>query len=87
MNIKIDDTYSIKSDLRNVMLVETRISQSGKSKGEEVDSVLSYHATLENALKDYKKVMINTCEATSIKQLLARVDEIDKTIKKVLGGI
>ena len=64
-----------------------QVSQSKKEKAKEEDSVLSYHATLENALKDYKKVMINTCEATSIKQLLARVDEIDKTIKKVLGGI
>lgn len=87
MDIKIDDTYSIKSDLRNVMLVEPKIIQSGKNKGQKVDSVVSYHATLENALKDYKRVMINTCEATSIKELLERVAEIDKKIEKVLGGI
>jgi hypothetical protein len=87
MNIKIDDTYSIKSDLRNVILVENKVVQEGENAGKEYEENISFHATLENALKDYKRVMINTSDATSVKQLLERVAEIDKTIEKVLGGI
>lgn len=87
MNIKIDKNYSLKSDLRNVILVENKVVQEGGNAGKEYEENISFHATLENALKDYKRVMINTFEATSIKELLKRVEEIDKTIEKVLGGI
>lgn len=87
MNIKIDENYSIKSDLRNVMLVENKVVLEGENKGNPVDVVISYNSTIEHALKDYARVKTNSSEATTIADLLKDIEEIKITIEKTLKGI
>lgn len=87
MNIKIDDNYSIKSDPRNVILVENKIVQDGDRKGEVYETPVSYHGSVTEALKSYKRMRINTSEATTIKELLSVVKETDRKIDEVLKGI
>ena len=87
MNIVIDNEYSIQSDERNVILVRTKEAQRGKNAGEVYNENVSYHVTVQGALKDYLRVKTNLSEATSIQELLSEVKEIRKTINDVLGGV
>lgn len=87
MNIVIDNEYSIQSDERNVILVRTKEAQRVKNAGEVYNENVSYHATVQGALKDYLRVKTNLSEATSIQELLSEVKEIRKTINDVLGGV
>lgn len=87
MNIKIDDTYSIKSDLRNVMLIENKVVLEGKNKGKPVESVLGFYGSLEAALKAYLRTRINLSDATSVRMLLNEVKKVEETIHNVLNGI
>lgn len=87
MNIKIDENYKLTSDDRNVILVKTWIGQEGKSKGKEQKLNVGYYANVQGALKDYLRIKTNLSEATTIKELLADVDKIEKTIEEVLKGV
>lgn len=87
MNIKIDKEYTLQSDERNVILVKTKEVERGENIGESYEQNVSYHGTIQSALKDYLRVKINSSEATSIKELLKEVREIKKTIENVLNGI
>ena len=87
MNIKIDKEYTLQSDERNIILVKTNKITKGENAGGTYDQNVSYHGTLQAALKDYLRVKTNTSEATSIQELLKEVKEIKKTIEKVLNGI
>lgn len=86
MNIKIDENYSLKSDPRNVILVENKIVQEGKDKGSVRETPISYHATVQCALKDYLRIKTNLSEATTIQELLQDIKKIEKNIEKVLKG-
>jgi hypothetical protein len=83
LNIKIDKNYSLKSDPRNVILVENKTVQDGNNKGTEYESTIGYYGNIEQALNGYLNVKINTSEATSIKELL---DEI-KGVKEIIKGM
>lgn len=85
MDIKIDNEYSIQSDERNIILVKTRKVENGKNKGEIYEQNVSYHSTLQSALKDYLRVKTNLSEATSVQELLKEVEEIKKIIEDVLN--
>lgn len=87
MNIKIDKEYKLTSDSRSVMLVKTWIGQEGKSKGKEQESNVGYYASVQGALKDYLRIQTNLSNATTIKELLADVKKIEKTIEEVLKGV
>jgi len=87
MNIKIDKEYTLQSDERNIILVRTNKVARGENTGKTYEQNISYHATLQSALKDYLRVKTNLSEATSIQELLKEVKEIKKTIEKVLNGI
>lgn len=87
MNIKIDKEYTLQSDDRNIILVRTNKVKKGENAGGTYDQNISYHGTLQAALKDYLRVKTNTSQATSIQELLNEVKEIKKTIENVLNGI
>lgn len=87
MNIKIDNDYKLTSDDRNVILVKTWIGQEGKSKGKEQESNVGYYANVQGALKGYLRIKTNLSDATTIKELLADVRKIEKTIEEVLKGV
>lgn len=80
MNIKIDENFSLKSDPRNVILVENKISENKK----EYESTIGYYGNIEGALKGYLKYKINTSEATTLNEILDEIKEIHNTIDKLL---
>lgn len=84
MNIKIDDTFSLKSDPLNVMLVETKTRQDGKNIGKKVDTVVGYYGTVESALLGYLTYKTNTSQATTIKQLRDDIKEVKEIILKIM---
>ena len=84
MDIRIDNDYKLTSDERNVILTKVQISQSGKSKGQEVYTNIGYYGNIEHALNDYLRVKINTSQATSINELKAEIREVKKTIQKMM---
>lgn len=87
MNIRIDNDYSLQSDERNIILVRNREVERGENKGGTYEQNISYHATLQSALKDYLRVKTNLSDATSIQELLKEVKKIKKTIENVLNGV
>lgn len=87
MNINIDNEYKLTSDSRSVILVKTWIGQEGKSKGVEQEANVGYYANVQAALKDYLRIKTNLSNATTIKELLADVKKIEKTIEEVLKGV
>jgi hypothetical protein len=82
MNIKIDETCSLKSDPRNVILVENKTSQEGN----EYETTIGYFGTVESALKGYLQYKVNTSKATSITQLIDEINGCKKIIEKTLRG-
>lgn len=86
MNIKIDKNYSLKSDARNVMLVENKVIQEGDNKGNPTEITLGYYGTIEGALKGYLRLKINLSDATTIEGLLKEIKKIEKTIENILEG-
>lgn len=86
MNIKIDKNYSLKSDARNVMLVENKVIQEGDNKGNPTEITLGYYGTIEGALKGYLRLKINLSDATTIEGLLKEIESIKKTIENTLEG-
>jgi len=87
MNIKLDKEYTLQSDERNVILVRTKGVERGKNVGGNYEQNVSYHGTIQSALKAYLRVKINLSDATSIQELLKEVRETRKIIENVLGGI
>lgn len=87
MNIKIDNNYSLRSDLRNVILVENKIIQEGENKGKPTETTIGYYGTVEGALNGYLKVKTNLSNATSIKELLDEIKSVKTIISEVLQGV
>ena len=87
MNIKIDNEYLLQSDERNVILVRARETKKGDNAGNTYEENVSYHSSVQGALKDYLRIKTNLSEATSIQELINEVKEIKKTINEVLNGI
>ena len=81
MNIKIDNNFSLKSDPRNVILVENKIVQDGDRKGEIYESPIGYYGNVEGALRGYLNHKTNTSEATSINELLSEIKDVKEIIK------
>lgn len=86
MDIKIDKDFSLKSDLRNVILVKTYTGKSGEAKGKIQEEPIGYYATIQQALKSYLKIKINLSDATTIQEILDDIAKIEKTIEEVLRG-
>ena len=83
MNIKIDDTWVITSDDRNIILNRSYVAKDGKRKGEEILKPESYHGSIEGALDMYSKRMVASSAATSFSELKKCMQEIKETIRSV----
>ena len=66
MNIKIDEDFSLKSDPRNIILVQNKIVQEGDNKGTDYESPIGYYGTVESALKGYLDYRIKISVTSSL---------------------
>ena len=85
LNIKIDDKYVITADSRNYMLQEVKIAKEGKNKGEETHYTIGYYGKIGQALQGFKEHKIRTSNISNFDELLTTIQDIDRTIKKILG--
>lgn len=83
MNIKIDKDYCLKSDPRNVILTEIKTNQET---GEPYEKQISFHGTVQGALKGYLRIKTNTSDATTVQELLQEIERAEKNIESVLQG-
>lgn len=83
MRIQIDDSIYLTSDSTQFMLVETKIIQDGKNKGNEYDSTLGYYGSIPEVIKAYVKQKQLESNATTLQELLAETREIYQYVKNL----
>lgn len=83
MNIDLDNNYKITSDSLNVMLQERKIAEKGKEAGKEYWQTVGYYSNVQDCLERYLHENINKSDATSILELINRINEAEEVIKKV----
>jgi len=75
VNIKIDKTYSIKSDRSNFMVVRTTNQR---------ESIISYNSTLESCITSFLEMKIRLSSAESIKELLSEIKSLQQALTLAL---
>lgn len=81
--LKLKNDYAIQADERNFTLIKfgTKINKEG----EEVENnkVISYHASLEQALQNY----LTCCLSTKVKEEDVEIKEIKSLIEEIRDEI
>ena len=75
VNIKIDKTYSIKSDRSNFMVVRTTNQR---------ESIISYNSTLESCITSFLELKTRLSSAESIKELLSEIKSLQQALTLAL---
>lgn len=83
MRIQIDDSIYLTSDSTQFMLVETKIIQDGKNKGNEYDSTLGYYGSIPEVIKAYVKQKQLESNATTLQELLTETRVIYQYVKNL----
>ncbi len=87
MDIKIGKKYVITSDSYNIILHQNKKRKEGKQKGEEYQEVLGYYPNLDNCLQALLDHDLRESQASSLRDVLDRADEVKKWIEKSLKGV
>lgn len=79
---KIDRSYYIDSDSYQYLLQRKSVARSGKNKGEEVYTTVSYHSTVKDVLNKYKEIRTREGrkECKDIKELRQLIIDLDNKI-------
>ncbi len=84
MRLMIDDKMGITSDENNFVLFELKVlGEKSKNAGELTESTIGYYGTLVQALRGYSKYSLRSSEAKGLKEVLAKLDAIEKAIMNV----
>ena len=82
MRVHVEDDIYISSDAHGYVLERKRISASGKSKGQEVYQPIGYYPTIQSCIQHgLLKLKIDESTATTLKELLQSVKDIETEIK------
>lgn len=87
MIIELEHGYFIQLDTNgNYTLYQTRVSKSGKSKGDEVDGAIGFYSSVPSALNRYAKhLLASKGETVTIGEYLRQYNEIvEKLIANTL---
>ncbi len=87
MNIKIGKKYVITSDAHNIILTQSKKRKEGKQKGEEYQEILGYYSSLESCLQSLLDNEIRESQASSLREVLDKIDEVKKWMEKSLKGV
>ena len=82
------DSYLIHSDDElNIKVSTPRIAQTGKKKGEAIQTRTTYHSTIEEAANELLKRKVKSSDANSLKELIAEVQSFKEIIRDSLGEL
>lgn len=81
MRVHVQDDLYISADGRQYTLERRSVIQTGKTAGDEVFTSLGYYASLQGCVNAIVKQKIAESEVTTLKELLAKLDEIQADIK------
>ena len=82
MLVELDESHFVQGDSLpgiGIKLVRMGRSRSGRPKHQ----VLGYYAKLEQALRGYLNNTARDCDARTVDELLAKLDEIEGVIRRV----
>lgn len=83
----INDKYEIRTlDERNITLVEHRISETGKSKGSNVEKVIGYYPSVNSAIKGLCKKEIHGTGLRDFETVNAKIELLYKWIDDAIKG-
>lgn len=74
--------YAITSDSLCVTLNEKKKVQEGENKGKEYLHPIGYYGSVEGCLESLLQLKIRKSEATSLKELINEIGEINKFIRE-----
>lgn len=87
--IKLDDRFFLDADDRNIIVLELKVYEDGKKKGEEYKDAIAYCSTPKSAINYIYRKLVR--EKISNKKLIQTFTEyekeaakIEKTIEKML---
>lgn len=80
LNIKLDETYRVKSDEKQYLLVRT----AKNLRGEPTQTIEGYYSTLEYLLKAFIDKKVRQADIKTIKELLAYQKALIEELNKVL---
>jgi hypothetical protein len=82
LEIPIGKDYVITSDPLSIILNEKRVVQEGENKGREYLTSIGFYNTMDGCLEDLLQLKIRKSEATSLKELINEIGEINKFIRE-----
>lgn len=88
MLIQINDKYRITSDSMNVIIEEHRVAgNKSKNPGEEYWVGISFHPTVELAIKWFMQREIRLSDTLGIYALMDCIKELEKNVTKALKSL
>jgi predicted DNA-binding ribbon-helix-helix protein len=81
MRVHIENDLYISADGRQYTLERRSVTQSGENAGKEIYSSIGYFSPLQGAINALVKLKIADSTATTLKELIAQIDQIHLDIK------
>lgn len=83
--IHIENDIYIQNDNNGSAIVKRSISQTGKSKGTEIFTPLTYYINVQSAVKGLIKMKIAESSATTLGELIDDIKRIEVYIEQKLA--
>lgn len=87
MKVHIEGNLYLESDERQYILVEYSIAKSGKNEGEPVGRNLSYHPTIESAIRSFANRKIKESTAQTLSEFTQELRKINEYIRGLFAEL
>lgn len=85
MDVQLDKHHKVRTDELNFKLVKIRqLGSDSKTPGEDTETMLGYYSTLDALLRGYTRHRTLRSEVQDVAELKALLEDIRKTIEKVV---
>ena len=81
MRVHVENDLYISADGRQYVVERRGVTQSGENAGNEYFTSLGYYSSLQGAVNGIVKLKISESTATTLKELISKLDEIHHDIK------
>lgn len=85
MELQINLEYRVRTDEYNIFLEKRRISQKGKTAGQEAWDIVGYYPDIEWALREMLKCEILRSDLQGVQAVVNAVERATEDIKKALS--
>jgi hypothetical protein len=84
MRVHVENDLYISADGREYTLERKRVAERGKQAGEIFYTPIGHYSTLQGAINGLVKLKISESTATTLRELLASVEQIYNDIKAMV---